>query len=198
MTDAAPQPAHPLATHNTDTTGAANVSHRREVFWHNVMREILSGLAAAAASSAGRLSATASGAATGGSPVSELFDGRLAVMTRLGQRIPIADVVPMFACSIRTNPDGSRMSANERMLSNDVQCTIFQIRTPTGEVYTLPVHEIVSFHTLSEQLIKRLEEAAEEAATLGAPIDPKERRPFGFAAYTSLAQAERAEADNDS
>ncbi|MEM7622128.1 MAG: hypothetical protein AAF235_02880 [Planctomycetota bacterium] len=164
---------------------AAAVMRRRELYWQNVMREILSGLAAAAAMSAGRLSATPSGAATGGSPTAELFDGRLAVLTTSGQRIPISDVVPMFSCSVS---NGDKV---DRLLSTEVQCTVFQIRTPNGEVHTLPVHMITGFHALSDQLVTRLQEAAQAANGQGRGTDDGERRPFGFAAFTSLAQGER-------
>lgn len=149
---------------------------RREVFWQNVTREILSGLAAAAAMS--RPASGAKGAASGVSPTADLFDGRLAVVTTLGQRIAIADIYPVFACSIPN-------SAIERDLSTDVQCSVFQIRTPTGEMYTLPIHEIRQIHSLSEELMAKLASAAERAST----ARPSER-PFGFAAFTSLAKSE--------
>lgn len=174
-------------------------TERREIFWQNVTREILNSLAAAAAASAGRLGATPSAAAAGGSPTAELFDGRMAVITRLGQRIPIADVVPVFACS--TNPrvaEGTGAGPNqgrtphEQRLADDVQCTVFQIRTPTGEVYTLPVSEIASIHALSEQLIQKLAEAAQaENSVLEGGADGAEAAvPFGFAAFTSLARSQ--------
>jgi hypothetical protein len=168
----------------------ASIAHpaRRELFWQNVVREMLTGLAAAAAASGGRLSAGPAGAATGASPVHELFDGRMAVITRLGQRIPIADVVPLFACSIST-PKGSDPA--QRSLSADVQCTVFQITTPNGEVHTLPVHEISSIHALSEQLLQRMQHAAAEAQGLTGP--QSDGKPFGFAAFTSLARAEQQE-----
>ncbi len=169
-------------------TPASLLAQRRELFWQNVVREILSSLAAAAAASSGRLSATAKGAASGPSPTHELFDGRTAVITRLGQRIPIADVYPVFACSIPSAGE------QDRLLSADVQCSIFQIRTPSGEVYTLPVHEIVAVHALSEALVKRLEEAAAEAFENG---DGTENRPFGFAAFTSLARSEKTDPEDD-
>lgn len=167
-------------------TPASQLAQRREMFWQNVVREILSSLAATAATFSGRLSATAKGAASTPSPEHELFDGRTAVITRLGQRIPIADVYPVFACSVPT-----ASGASDRMLSADVQCSIFQIRTPSGEVYTIPVHEIVSVHALSEALVKRLEAAA-MAHMLGED-GAGEAQPFGFAAFTSLAQSEREE-----
>lgn len=157
----------------------SGVIRRREVFWHNVVREILSALSAAAASS-GRLKASPAGAAMSASPTDDIFDGRMAVITRLGQRIAIADVFPVFACSV-SNTRG------DRMLSGDVQCSVFQIRTPAGEVYTLPLHEIAAVHSLSEDLLKRMEAAAEVVEE----ADEGEGRPFGFAAYTSLARSER-------
>jgi hypothetical protein len=157
----------------------SNVIRRREVFWHNVIREILNALSAAAASG-GRLKASPSGAAMSASPPDAIFDGRMAVITRFGQRIAIADVFPVFACSV-PNTKG------DRMLSGDVQCSVFQIRTPSGEVYTLPLHEIVAVHSLSEELLMRMEAAAEAVAE----VDEGEGHPFGFAAYTSLARSER-------
>lgn len=164
------------------------LAQRRELFWQNVVREILSSLAAAAAISSGRLSATAKGAATTPAPVHDLFDGRTAVITRLGQRIPIADVYPVFACSVTS------ASEHDRMLSADVQCSVYQIRTPSGEVFTLPVHEIVAVHALSEALVKQLESAAAEAFEGG---DADKQQPFGFAAFTSLARSEQAERGED-
>lgn len=163
-----------------DGDAVSGMKRRREVFWHNVVREILNALSAAASSS-GRLKASASGAAMSAAPTDEVFDGRMAVVTRLGQRIPIADVFPVFACSVST-------TKRDRMLSADVQCTVFQIRTPGGEVYTLPVHEIVAIHSLSEELLTRMEEAAEAD---GSEEGSLHERPFGFAAFTSLAKAER-------
>jgi hypothetical protein len=164
---------------------AGQAAARRELFWHNVVREILSSLAVTAATFSGRLSPTASGAATTPAPDHELFDGRMAVITRLGQRIPIADVYPVFACSVPTH-GGQR----DRLLAADVQCSIFQIRTPSGEVYTLPIHEIASVHSLSEALIRQMEATAraqaKDAGETGVPSEP-----FGFAAFTSLARTER-------
>jgi hypothetical protein len=162
---------------------------RREIFWHNVVREILSSLAATAAMLSGRLSATASGAATGTSPEHEMFDGRMAVITRLGQRIPIADVYPVFACSVPT-----ARGMGERMRSADVQCSIFQIRTPTGEVYTLPVHEIMAVHSLSESLVRKMESLA--AAKAGLKPD-EEKEPFGFAAFRRLGESEKEEGGDE-
>lgn len=106
------------------------------------------------------------------------FDGRMAVITQLGVRIAIADVFPLFACSVGE-------TSLERALSEDVQCSVFQIRTPQGEVHTLPVHEIRSFHSLSEELMRQIAAASSREDERGL----KTTVPFGFGAYTSLAKA---------
>ncbi len=106
------------------------------------------------------------------------FDGRMAVITQLGVRIAIADVYPLFACSIGE-------TAVERALSEDVQCSVFQIRTPQGEVFTLPVHEIRAFHSLSGELMRQIAAASSREDSDGL----KTTVPFGFGAYTSLAKA---------
>lgn len=111
------------------------------------------------------------------------FDGRLAVITTHGVRIVIEDVYPLFACSM----PGTDLS---RELSSDVQCTVFQIRTPKGEIYTLPVQEIRSFHSLSAELMERIERrAARQRDKSGTPTEV----PFGLAAYTSLARSAHLE-----
>ncbi len=156
---------------------------RRELFWHNVVREMLTSLSVMTLQ-------------RGGEPYDpeaekaykETFDGRLAVVTDLGVRIPIAEVHPVFACSV----PGSEA---ERQLSHAVQCSVFQIRTPTGEVHTLPVHEIRSIHALSEQLMQQLEQAAMQAQ---AQREGEEARPFGFAAFTSLASDSADESEDES
>lgn len=151
------------------------VQVRRDVFWQNVCREILMALAAAAAESSGRLGTGVGDAESSTSPVSELFDGRMAVITTLGQRIPISDVSAVFSCSLPGNE-------LDRSISSDVQCTIFRITTPTGETYTLPVSQIVGVHSVSDSLIEQIEEQNESE---------DDRIPFGFAAYTSLSKSER-------
>ncbi len=153
---------------------------QRELFWHNVVREMLTSLSVMALR-------------RGSEPYDpeaekayrETFDGRLAVVTDLGVRVPIAEVHPVFACSV----PGSEA---ERQLSNAVQCSVFQIRTPTGEVHTLPVHEIRSIHALSEELMQQLERAAMRAQEQS---EGEESRPFGFAAFTSLARDSADEQD---
>lgn len=160
------------------------VAHARELFWNNVMREILTALSVVSASGPRRdrhalPAAQDSREGQTAPPESTLvapLDGRLAIVTSSGDRIPIADVYPLFACGIPG-------SASERALSVAVECTVFQIRTPGGEVYTLPLHEIRGFHSLSESLMRELAEAAQASQTEG------NSEPFGFAAFTSLARS---------
>jgi len=159
---------------------AAMVQARRDVFWQNVTREVLMAMAAAAAANSGRMSATPTGAASSPSPIGDMFDGRMGIITTLGQRIPIADVIPVFAVS---RPG----CAEDRLRSNDVQCTVFRISTPTGESYTLPIHHIAGIHSMTEALANQLEAAAREMESEDADGN---RLPFGFGAYTSLTQSE--------
>ncbi len=158
---------------------------RRDVFWSNVVREILMSLASAAAASSGRLGTGPAAANASSSPVDDLFDGRMGVITTLGQRIPIADIIPVFSCSMPgCDADRSR--------SNDVQCTVYRISTPTGESYTLPISQIIGVHSMSDSLMKQLEEEEfEDEDNAGSRI------PFGFAAYTSLAQSEDESATDE-
>lgn len=156
----------------------ARTQIRRDVFWQNVCREILMALAAAASHASGRLDEGPAAAQNSPSPVAELFDGRMGLITTLGQRIPIADVVPMFAYSMAG-------CADDRARSGDVQCTVFRITTPTGETYTLPITQIVGVHSLSASLIEQIEDSQDEQD------DEQERIPFGFGAYTSLARSEQ-------
>lgn len=112
------------------------------------------------------------------------FDGRMGVVTTQGVRIGIADVYPLFACTIG-------QTDLERALSEDVQCSVFQIRSPQGEVFTLPVHEIRSFHSLSEELMDQIASAASGEDAEGTRTNV----PFGFGAFTSLARAAEARTD---
>ena len=168
----------------------------RELFWQNVIREMLTALSTAAMrrdaqiqAAKRRVMTTSIDGAEGKisetviapePPEDNLFDGRLALITTQGTRIPIAGVMPMFACGINT-------SANERRLSVAVECTVFQIRTPTGEVYTLPLHEIRGFHALTPELVDTLKSQA-------SPVINQTDEPFGFAAFTSLAREAEASA----
>lgn len=145
----------------------------RDLFWDNVVRDMLNALSVLAQQQP------------------DQFDGRFAVLTRWGERIPIAHVFPLFACSIPGTQEDRDMSAA-------VQCTVFRIVTPAGEVFTLPVHEIRSLHTLSSELVERLQKTAEKTDSPdgqaqrkrrrddGEEEESEDKRPFGFAAYTSL------------
>ena len=149
------------------------VAIARELFWHNVMREMLTSL-----------SILSAGGGDQGEGDDNILDGRLAVITQLGQRIPIASVYPLFACGMNTG------DARERNLAEAVECTVFQIETPAGEVFTLPLHEIRTFHSLTEQLMERLQQSAAAQSQSG-----QDGEPFGFAAYTSLARRARETPD---
>jgi hypothetical protein len=203
------------------------VEHLREIFWQNVVRDVLLTLSIASGSMKAAEQATGTGpvgwpvrgtvtgpgippatpptptASTGAAadapdadteddadtdddapapgPVIARpapFDGRVGIITTLGQRIPIADVHPLFACSVPNSPE-------QRLLSCDVQCSVFRITTPTGEVYTLPVSFIAAVHSLSDELVSHLEAASVAAQAGGSPVGDL---PFGFAAYTQLAR----------
>ena len=173
--------AHPADGTVSMVPQAMRVQARRDQFWSNVVRDSLMAMASAAASSSARLSPTPSAAQHSSKPIDDLFDGRMGIITTLGQRIPIADIFPVFACSaVGTQED--------RVRSADVQCTVFRITTPTGETYTLPISQIIGIHSLSEELVRQLEAASEELQD-GNPED-SERLPFGFAAYTELSRSE--------
>ncbi|MCC6286175.1 MAG: hypothetical protein IT439_12890 [Phycisphaerales bacterium] len=162
---------------------------RRELFWNNVIREMLTALSVMRLSRDSQVYEPEAE-----SHLRDTFDGRLAVITSLGARIPIAEVYPLFACSVNT-------SAEQRELSEQVQCTVFQIRTPAGEVYTLPVHEIRSFHALTPELLAQIEAQAQQDAAAAGHGDEAEgdgsNRPFGFAAFTSLSRSAKPATGSD-
>ncbi len=191
--------SHPTAITPTqpsrDHSDPVRTQGVRELFWQNVIREMLTALSTAAMrrdaeiqAAKRRVMTTSIDTAEGRireaviesePPEDNLFDGRLAVITSQGTRIPLAGVMPMFACGINT-------SDHERRLSVAVECTVFQLRTPTGEVYTLPLHEIRGFHALTPELVETLK----SQASPGLQAD----EPFGFAAFTSLAREAEARA----
>jgi hypothetical protein len=130
----------------------------RDLFWSNVVREMLNGMSVLCQQQP------------------ELFDGRFGVLTRDGERIPIGHVTPLFACSIPT-------AQEDRDASVAVQCTVFQLTTPEGEVFTLPVHEIRGLHTMTQELLEKLQKLAEEEE---GDEENGEPRPFGLAAFAAL------------
>lgn len=174
---ASPAPAASVFVHSPVTT--------RETFWHNVVREILMALAVAADERRQAVAAAVqSGQTPPPGPADDMFDGRMGIITHAGLRIGIADITPMFACSVTGSPE-------QRTLATDVQCTVFQVLTPTGEVYTLPVHEIRMVHALSPELVAQLQDQARarNAAEQRSPSTTDDsNEPFGFAAFTSLAR----------
>jgi len=160
----------------------AAIASVREIFWHDVLREMLMSLAMRCAQhERGGGTNTGPIVAPGLPEADGMFDGRLGVIINQGQRIPIASIMPVFSMGVGRTPA-------ERALSMAVECTIFQIRTPAGEVFTLPIHEIRAFHSMSEELIQSLERTAREA--LSEPDDSRDEAagPFGFAAFTSLSR----------
>ncbi len=155
-------PAHAPAQHAPSSQthgplpGLRDVAVARKLFWENVVREMLTSLSMMQMQ--------------GSAP--ELFDGRIQVLTHGGERIPIGVVFPLFACSI---PGQSK----EHDASMAVECTVFRIQTPDGEVFTLPVHEIRALASLTDELIKQLEQASLSRTR----PDTDAPGPFGFAAH---------------
>lgn len=167
----------------------------RELFWANVVREILCSLAEAsqhAAEARARQGAqppptTPQALMTPpdspGLPGAEgppgphgppdVLDGRICVITTFGERIPVAEVKPLFALGVDQSPE-------TRALSAAVECSVFQVRSPKGMVYTLPIHEIRAVRAVSEDLMTEIERERGE---------PGIEQPFGFAAFTSMARA---------
>lgn len=107
----------------------------------------------------------------------ELFDGRYAILTHAGERIPIAAVTPMFAMSVPG-------TAADRETSQFVQCTVFRIATPDGELFTLPLHEIRALHSITPELLDQLQSA--RGASADEPDTDEPPRPFGLAAFAAL------------
>ncbi len=168
---------HPESRHPPSEVDAT-----RKLFWENVVRDMLTGLSVELGRArAEQIKASAGQADPQAVP---MYDGRVAVITRLGTRIPIADVQPMLACSVTT-------SAAQRALSAEVQCSIFQIRTPAGEIFTLPLSEIATVHVLTPEIMAQLEAA--NAAQTGE--GDGETRPFGFRAFTELSSEAKATAE---
>lgn len=174
----------------------------RDLFWQNVLREMLTSLStmwqqvstAPNATESPALPAaqaspstqppphtpSASAAAADGTHTVDpaLFDGRLAILTKAGDRIAIASIIPLFGCGVN--------APNARELSLAIECTIFQIRTPDGHVFTIPIQEIRAFHALSPEIMAKLEQAARRRAARRESHE--DAPPFGFAAFTSLAR----------
>lgn len=161
-------PTNPLPS-RAPTEVAAN----RQLFWENVVRDMLTGLSVEMGRA--RAEQIKSGETPNDQQAVPMYDGRVAVITTLGARIPIADVQPMLACSIAT-------SDAQRALSAEVQCTVFQIRTPAGEVFTVPLNQICTVHVLTADLLAQLEEA--NAAQTGE--GEGQSKPFGYSAFTEL------------
>jgi len=139
----------------------------RALFWTNVAREMLTSLSA-------MLTVQNQPSA---------LDGRLSILTHAGERIPIAEVHPLFACSI-PGTDA------ERDLSAAVQCSVFRVVTPSGEAFTLPLSEVRAFHAVSEELQRRIQEE------MGGVDSGTGGEPFGFAAFAETSRQQRLEAES--
>lgn len=145
----------------------------RDAFWSNVVRDMLNALVMLRQQQP------------------ELFDGRFAVLTKGGERIPIAELTPVFAVTVAD-------SDIDLETSMAVQCTVFRVQTPSGEVFTVPLQEIRALHTMTPALLDRLQRAAvrdrprRRSARRGPGAeradedDDDDRQPFGFAAFTAL------------
>ncbi|MBA4029290.1 MAG: hypothetical protein C0475_09205 [Planctomyces sp.] len=134
------------------------------LFWHNVAREMLTALSAMSMNQTDRRE----------------LDGRIAILTQAGERIPIAAISPLFACGV---PTGDM----ERDLSIAVECSVFRVTTPAGEVFTIPLHQVRAIHALTDELVHELEELQRGQRGEGTPGN----EPFGFAAFRSLTQQSR-------
>lgn len=177
--------------HHTDPSTMVEVSAARDLFWQNVIRQILASLSVEWMNRNQHQSrALPPGAPmqppeASPPPQEDLFDGRLGILTHAGERIPIAQVFPVLAC-------GLGKSDESKVLSMAVECSVFQVRTPTGEVFTLPLSEMRGFHSLTPELMQALEEAARrDAEPEDRPAQEGPGTPFGFAAFTSLERAGR-------
>lgn len=162
------EPARALADLKTVETA-------RKLFWGNVLREILCALCMESMKRQHADSPPAPEQHTVdvGSDPSKIFDGRLAIITSWGARLPIAAIEPVL---------GVGPARGATAMSVAVECTVFQVRTTGGDVWTLPLHEIRGFHALTEQIMQALATAAEEEEG----DQEQQRRPFGFKAFASL------------
>jgi hypothetical protein len=157
----------------------------REVFWQNIVRDILGELSMMCALKPGAdgkpVECPESERDEGGELLAydpALFDGRMGVITETGERIAIAHVRPLVGAGAA--------GVEHRGLAMAVDSSIFQITTPEGHLLTVPLQHIRAFHAVSGELMERLQRRAARG-----PRGPRVRResvPFGFAAFTSLAR----------
>lgn len=154
----------------------------RELFWQNFIREVLVSLIAAQTQIAQEASENPSKDQNGTGEA--MSDGRMGIITEQGQRIPIARIFPVFAQSMEVCDEHA---PREVELAQILQCTIFQVETPAGEVYTLPLHEIRAFHAFSEKLLEQLANKARKQRPRKS--EPEQSEPFGFAAFTRTARS---------
>ncbi len=138
------------------------VLEMRRLYWSNLLRDMLMGLAALQ------------------DKQPELFDGRSAVLTHQGERIAISSIQPVLALSMA-------MPGPQREASLAVQCTVFRIQTPGGEVFTLPLEEIRGVHMLTAELVDKLQKLADQEEDESEGTGGSSgHAPFGFAAFAAL------------
>ncbi len=176
-----PTEIHPMS--HTHPLTPSQTKAYRELFWQNFIREVLVSLIAAQSQATQELREKP--AAPDAANADAMSDGRMGIITQHGQRIPIARIFPVFAQSIE--PCDAH-APREVELAQILQCTIFQIETPGGEVYTLPLHEVRGFHALSEQLMEQIANRARRQRPKQRKNEPEQPEPFGFAAFTRTAR----------
>ncbi len=174
-----PTEIHPI-NHGQPLTPLQTKAYR-ELFWQNFIREVLVSLIAAQAQATQELREKSKSPEANNGEVTS--DGRMGIITEQGQRIPIARIFPVFAQSMEVC---DQHPPQEVELAQILQCTIFQIETPSGEVYTLPLHEIRGFHALSEKLMDQIANRARRQRP--RRNEPEQAEPFGFAAFTKTAR----------
>ena len=156
------KPHTPTSPAQSGPIDAVQQAALRDLFWHNVAREMLTGLSVLCQQQP------------------ELFDGRFAILTTTGSRIPIGVIYPLFACSVPG-------SGPEHNLSLAVQCTVFRVQTPEGEVFTLPVQEVRALHALTPELVERMQAAAKDGESQSDESNVRVvSEPFGLAAFAAL------------
>lgn len=163
-------PALPARSERIEAMSPRQVLELRQLLWTNLLRETLSALCMETE----RLErARRDGAEPDGG--AHPLDGHVALMTATGERIQVAGVKPAMQFAVAR-------TAHERQVAMALDSTIFQIRTPAGDIFTLPVSEVTGIHGLSDSIMRQLQ-AAERPSDEG-----QEAQPFGFAAYTSVAR----------
>lgn len=178
---------------------AGEVGTYREVFWQNVVRDILVELAMLCSlKPRGEAKGERKGAEKHAERHGEdevvydaaLFDGRMGVVLQSGERISIAHVQLLLAAGA--------VGIEDRAIAMAVDSTVFQITTPEGHLLTVPVQQVRAFHAVSPELMEQLQKRAARASRGPRARRENEVVPFGFAAFTSLARGESPDGEKPS